>query len=179
MATTYSLRDLGITPGQSVSVELELELAPYVQGEIEYAVPDGKVPAQLAVTEMTDGTSFWLRFQAEFEGPCARCLEPASQRFSIDMHDVHDEKAKGEDADQLRSEHVDDQLHELNVTSMAQEAIALKFPTRVVCRTDCRGLCGQCGVNLNEHPDHAHEKPQDSRWDALKDLTFGEGESSS
>src|SRR5688572_30302047 len=102
--TTFSLRDLGLSPGQSRHDELELELVPYVQGAvdyvdaggkapalapkgvakpaaepvgIEYAVIDDKVTAQLDTTAMTEGTSFRLRFQADYTGPCARCLEPA------------------------------------------------------------------------------------------------------
>ena len=65
-----------------------------------------------------------------------------------------------------------DQGPVLDVTDWAREAVALQFPTQVLCREDCRGLCPQCGVNLNEHPDHAHEQPTDSRWDALKDLAL-------
>jgi hypothetical protein len=29
-------------------------------------------------------------------------------------------------------------------------------------------------VNLNEEPAHEHEKPQDSRWEALKGLQLDE-----
>ena len=55
-------------------------------------------------------------------------------------------------------------------TGWAQEEVGLQFPTQLLCRPDCRGLCPQCGENLNEHPDHAHEVQTDSRWDALKGL---------
>lgn len=183
MGTTFSLRDLGISPGQSRVEELELELPPYRQGGVDFVPEHGgkvpaagivayepatsPVPARLDVTAMTEGTSFRLRFEADFEGPCSRCLEPAAWHVDIDAHAVHDERA---DDEELRSDHVDDQTHELDVTGWAQEEVGLVFPTRVLCRAGCRGLCGECGVNLNEHPDHAHEKPTDSRWDALKAL---------
>jgi uncharacterized protein len=185
--TTYSLRDLGISPGQSRADELELELSPYRQGGVEFvpehggkAPPSGtidyapvaaKVPARLDVTAMTEGTSFRLRFESEFAGPCSRCLEPASWTAQVDAHAVHDERAEDDD---LRSDHVDDAAHELDVTSWAQEEVGLRFPTRVLCQPGCRGLCGQCGENLNEHPDHAHERPTDSRWDALRTLQLEE-----
>ncbi len=189
MGTTFSLRDLGISPGQGRHEELELELVPYVQGAIEYAddhgggkapkssvpAPDrieyvvdgGQVPAQLDVTAMTEGTSFRLRFHADYAGPCSRCLEPATWSVDVDAHAVHDPEA---DDDELKSEHVDDKLHQLHVSGWAREEVGLLFPTQVLCRSDCRGLCGECGINLNEHPDHAHEQPMDSRWDALRDL---------
>jgi uncharacterized protein len=191
MGTTYSIRDLGILPGQSKHEELQVALVPYVQGGvdyvdaggkapvlapkqptapvIEYSVEGGEVPVLLDVTEMTDGTAFRLRFEATYTGPCARCLEPATFTAHVDSHMVHDETAPA-DADELRSEHVDDHLHHLDVSAWAREEVGLQFPTRLPCRPDCRGLCPQCGLDLNEHPDHEHEQPTDSRWDALKDL---------
>lgn len=192
--TTCSLRDLGISPGQARHEDLQLELVPYVQGAVEFADDHGGgkapksssaaapkgieyvptspvVPAVLDVTAMTEGHSFRLRFEAAYEGPCSRCLEPATFLAKVDVHAVHDADAEEED---LRSDHVDDQRNELDVTAWAQEEVGVLFPTRVLCRPDCRGLCPQCGIDLNEHPDHGHEQPTDSRWDALKGLELDE-----
>lgn len=188
-STTFSLRDLGISPGQARHEELELTLVPYVQGAVEFADDHGggkapksstpapqrieyppveqPIPARLDVTAMTEGLSFRLRFEATYGGPCSRCLEPASWHVDVDAHAVHDFDTDEED---LRSDHVDDRLNQLDVTAWAQEEVGLRFPTQLLCRPDCRGLCPQCGENLNDHPDHAHEKPADSRWDALKSL---------
>lgn len=195
MGTTYSLRDLGISPGQAKQEHLEVEVAPYVQGAIEFADDGGggkapksqqpgrppgieyspkgnAVAATLDVNAMTEGTAFRLRFETDYEGPCARCLEPATLHVSVDDHIVHDETS---DEPELRSDHVDDRLLQLDVSGWAQESVGVRFPTRVLCRPDCRGLCPQCGVDLNEHPDHAHEQPADSRWDALRALQLEEG----
>ena len=195
MSTTFSLRDLGLSPGQARHEPLELELRPYVQGavelvidgakapvlapkappppRVEYVVPEGMVPAKLDITAMTEGHSFRLRFQADYIGPCARCLEPATFHADVDAHAVHDPET---DDEELRSDHVDDRTNQFDVSGWAREEVGLLFPTRVLCRPDCRGLCAQCGENLNEHPEHAHEQPTDSRWDALKDLQLGDAE---
>lgn len=172
MSTTISLRDLGLSPGQAAHREFDIELVPYVQAGEPYVVSSETVPARLDITAMDEGWSFHLRFQGEYVGPCSRCLEPAMFNAIIDAHEIHDPAIEpdSEDADQLRSDHVDDVANELDVSSWAQEAVALRFPTRVLCRPDCRGLCAQCGENLNEHPEHEHEQPTDSRWDALKNL---------
>jgi uncharacterized protein len=191
--TTFPLRDLGISPGQSRHEELMLELVPYVQGGVDYVDAGGKapvlgpkqpkaptieygvagdtVPAQLDITAMDDGESFRLRFSATFSGPCARCLEDATWSVDVDVHAVHDPDT---DDEALRMDHIDDDTHVLDVSSWAREEIGLRFPARLLCRKDCRGLCGECGVNLNEEPAHEHEKPQDSRWEALKGLQLDE-----
>jgi uncharacterized protein len=33
-------------------------------------------------------------------------------------------------------------------------------------------LCGQCGANLNEDPEHHHEAAPDPRWAKLGELKF-------
>jgi uncharacterized protein len=174
MATTYPLRNLGISAGQSKHEELELELMPYVQAGVAYASPVGTVPAKLDVTMMTEGLSFRLRFEADLVGPCARCLEDAKLHVNIDAHAVHDSEVED---DQLRSEWVDDEAVELDVTGWAQEEVGIKFPTRLLCRKGCRGLCDTCGIDLNQvEGEHTHDKPADSRWDALRTLQLGTDE---
>ena len=32
----------------------------------------------------------------------------------------------------------------------------LELPFQPLCRTDCCGLCAECGANLNDDPDHGH-----------------------
>ena len=39
-------------------------------------------------------------------------------------------------------------------------------------REDCRGLCPQCGADLNAEPEHTHAAA-DPRWAALRDLSAG------
>ncbi|MDD5069689.1 MAG: DUF177 domain-containing protein [Candidatus Omnitrophica bacterium] len=38
----------------------------------------------------------------------------------------------------------------LEVDDDIREQILLEFPMKVLCRQDCRGICPDCGVNLNE-----------------------------
>ena len=30
-------------------------------------------------------------------------------------------------------------------------ALLLELPSRILCKEDCKGLCSQCGANLNDH----------------------------
>ncbi len=46
--------------------------------------------------------------------------------------------------------------HELDLEPLAREAILLAAPIAPVCRPDCRGLCPECGADLNAGP-HAHD----------------------
>ncbi len=60
--------------------------------------------------------------------------------------------------------------HELDLEPLAREAILLAAPIAPVCRPDCRGLCPECGVDLNTGP-HAHdETPVDPRLEKLREF---------
>jgi uncharacterized protein len=72
--------------------------------------------------------------EGDTQRTCARCLEsfgrPYDSRFHLDYS-------------------VDGKL-ELDITDDVRQEILLSYPVRFLCRDDCRGLCPQCGTNLNE-----------------------------
>lgn len=59
----------------------------------------------------------------------------------------------------------------VDLTGEIRESILLTFPVHPVCRSDCRGLCPQCGANRNRKPCRCRP-PQDARWSALDGLTL-------
>ncbi len=110
-----------------------------------------------------------LRFEATLEGPCMRCLEPASPTFSVDAREVSQPGA----GEELESPYVDPE-GDLRLHDWARDALVLALPATILCRPDCAGLCPECGADLNHAgPDHGHERAPDPRWDALKDLDLG------
>ena len=46
--------------------------------------------------------------------------------------------------------------HELDLEVLAREAIQLAAPIAPVCRPECRGLCPECGLDINANP-HDHQ----------------------
>jgi uncharacterized protein len=111
------------------------------------------------------GWALRLRFEATLEGPCMRCLENASPAFAVDAYEVHQPGG----GDELTSPYLDD---ELDLAAWARDALALALPAQLTCRPECAGLCPQCGANLNEDPDHAHESAPSARWAKLSEIRF-------
>jgi uncharacterized protein len=93
-----------------------------------------------------------------------RCLEPAEPETAVDSREV-DVPGSGEE---LSSPYMVGEL--LDVQQWAHDAFALALPVSVVCKPDCAGLCAECGANLNDEPEHAHETGPDPRWAKLRDL---------
>ena len=47
--------------------------------------------------------------------------------------------------------------------------VLLASPVKLICREDCKGLCPQCGTNLNNATCNC-QQPGDPRWAALGEL---------
>jgi uncharacterized protein len=166
-ADAFDLAALGLSSGEGRRLDLHVRLEPLDFGGERYDVTPELIPVRLDVSRtMHSGWALRLRFEVELHGPCMRCLEPASPGFSVDAREV-DQPGGGEE---LTSPYI--KKGELELAAWARDALALTLPAQIACREDCAGLCPQCGVNLNEDPQHAHEREPDPRWAKLSELRF-------
>lgn len=85
---------------------------------------------------------------------CARCLEDAAVDLTTEF-DVLFRGDRGKQDDDDEDALLDVALHDgvvVDVSDPIREYIILSIPITPLCREDCRGLCDQCGQNLNEAP---------------------------
>jgi uncharacterized protein len=167
---SFDLAGLRLTSGEARRLDLNVAIAPFDLGGERYQLASELVPARLDVCRTTgQGYALRLRFAAALDGPCMRCLEPATTAFEVDAREV---SQPGEDAEELDSPYVDP-VGMLDLAGWARDALALTLPAAVLCRPDCAGLCPVCGENLNlAGPDHHHEAPPDPRWAKLREIHF-------
>jgi uncharacterized protein len=93
---------------------------------------------------------------AVVELPCSRCLEPArmaiSKPFDLFFRE-RDEQMFDEDEEVELSETETRTAFftgtQLAITDILREQILLALPMKALCTVDCKGLCPQCGTNLN------------------------------
>jgi len=106
---------------------------------------------------------------------CSRCSEP----FSFPVHEDFAVRYRGpftggaEEEHALDVEELDvDFLHEdlINVDELIRENILLALPVKPLCHEGCRGLCPQCGMNLNEGTCRCPSGSSDPRWRSLERL---------
>jgi uncharacterized protein len=163
----FDLGRLGLTSGEARHLDLTVALDPLQFGGERYEAAPAEVPVKLDASRTTgNGWFLRLRFSAQLEGPCMRCLDPASRGFDVDSREVDQ---PGADDDELVSPYLAGD--ELDVHAWARDALVLELPTQIVCSDDCKGLCTICGENLNTAPaGHRHEAPPDARWAKLSEL---------
>ncbi len=69
-----------------------------------------------------------------------------------------------------------DTRHTLDLTDVLRQYLLTDEPLKTLCRTDCRGLCQDCGADLNVENCSCQESPVDPRWSALANLISEEGQ---
>lgn len=169
-STTTTIVDLGrlsLSHGEGARLDLEVRLGALELGGQTYAPANGSTGTRLDISRPSNGYAFRLRFPLRIDGPCMRCLEPASLEVEVDAREV--DQANTDD-EELRSPYVVDQ--DLDLGRWSHDAAVLALPARILCRADCAGLCPVCGESLNnvDPGAHDHESAADPRWNKLKEL---------
>lgn len=165
----FDLARLGLTSGEGRRLDLHVAVEPFSFGGQHYAAEPDVMPVRLDVSRTTgSGWALRLRFEVNVAGPCMRCLEPAAPAFDVDVREVEQPGAADEE---LSSPYVNAD-GELDLAAWARDAVALTLPAQITCTPECAGLCPQCGVNLNDEPDHTHESAPDPRWSKLSEIRF-------
>ncbi len=164
--TTVDLRRLRLRPGEELTEEHEVAIAPLELGGQRYAAVPELVPAELTVTRAANGTAFRLRLTTQLHGPCYRCLDDAAFDQPIDVREYQADDPEGDD--ELESVYVAD--GRIDLSAWGRDSVVLALPDKILCREDCAGLCPVCGKNLNREP-HGHEGEElDPRWADLAEL---------
>ena len=103
-----------------------------------------------------------------YDTVCDRCLAPVHRTLSIPFKRTVALAGSLENEDNDEYLIARDRLLELDEPLL--EEITLVFPTKHLCREDCKGLCPKCGKDLNEGPCSCQKKEIDPRLAGLAKL---------
>lgn len=164
---TIDLATLALHSGEGRRLDLELVPEALELGGEIYDFGSEAVPARLDVSRTSSGHAMRLALTATLHGRCMRCLTPATFDVQVESREV-DQPGTGDE--ELASPYVD--VDELDIAAWAHDAIALALPVALLCRPECKGLCPECGISLNDlDSEHVHESEPDPRWAKLRELT--------
>jgi len=158
-------------------MNLDLERQPVGRSQLELA---GKVdlgpreggPTAVEVTGSLEvdnlGSRFLLtgRLAALGEVECGRCLAPCVLAYDVPVEIMVICTVEIDD-DMGDTLVIQQRSGEVDLSGALREAAILALPQIRVCRPDCRGLCAQCGTNLNIKRCDCTDEAADPRWDGL------------
>ncbi len=143
--------------------DFELESPPSLEGRATRAGQDIRLRGEI---------------KAAISAACDRCLSEVSILVEIpfDLFYAPAEVARDQTGErELRERDLDFAVYEndqINLDELVLEQLELSLPSRVLCRAECRGLCPQCGADLNVEPCDC-KPPIDPRWLAITRFEAG------
>lgn len=152
------------------SVDVEAEVAPddelWKDTDIEWA---GDVKVRLRASYAGTGEVVARgRVEGTLVQECRRCLDRVDTEFGHELTMVFVENAdESEDGGAYTLDPVGE---ELDVGNAVREEVVLAMNPFVECKPECRGLCPQCGQDLNEGSCDCTQDDADPRWAALRAL---------
>lgn len=98
--------------------------------------------------------------------PCDRCMSEVNKSFEyLFKHALVTENDNISDNDCI----VLDEF-KLDLDKLITDDLLLELPSKILCNDDCKGLCPNCGENLNEGSCDCAKHQVDPRLEVLKDL---------
>ena len=170
-----NLTDVFTSEGKVVEKTIPLEMTEFHSNAGDFQITD-KSPVQLTMSNLGVG-------KALVEGmasvtllmACDRCLEDVSVAMELKFQreissaDTQDSAIDDENQDVVEG-------GQLNVETLINNEILINLPDKVLCEEDCKGICKQCGQNLNKGDCGCDDFVPDPRMAAIKDIFNAERE---
>ncbi len=170
------VRNLQRRPGSMVTVTRSVP-APAGLGVAMARVPEGSpIDLDLRLESVLEGVLVSGSADLQISAECSRCLEPVEWHEEFDLTELFRypaTDARGAIVEEEEDESEDplpvlqDDL--IDLQPVLRDAVVLNLPLAPLCSEDCLGLCPECGVRMEDDPQHAHDT-SDPRWAALAAL---------
>ncbi|MBQ3519104.1 MAG: DUF177 domain-containing protein [Clostridia bacterium] len=138
--------------------------------DYSYTVEDDAIATPIHVVgeifNKTGIVSLKAKAKFDYATQCALCCKPLVRHATVPIHHILLTEMQDEDFDDL---YVQVENMRLFVDELVTEDIWLAIPSRFLCKEDCKGLCSQCGADLNE-AECGCKKEIDPRLAALQQL---------
>ena len=120
----------------------------------------------IRMTRTSEGLYLEGRLESEVDQECDRCLIPLSNELTADLGDLlyYPPRPGSDPVDNIPETGV------LDMRLLIREHFLLNMPMHSLCRAECKGLCPECGGNLNDTTCEHPEVDMDPRLAALKSL---------
>jgi uncharacterized protein len=151
----------------------------YAPGTLNYHSGEFRQVEPLEVDATAELVEGQIRVTGELhtrlEMACARCLEPVGEDVVREFDLFYKPMAcmTREEEERLKLDDTEVGFFQgegLFLADVLAEQVLLALPMKVICRSDCRGLCPQCGVNLNNEECRCEVHVSDPRMAPLSRL---------
>lgn len=148
-------------------IEIDSKLTFKQDDELSMSDSYNSAPVMVTGAIKRNGKNFSLelKYESTWSYNCGRCLTPTDyviegeiiRSIVKERNDVEDENVYVESA-------------VIDLYDVIYNDIVLNLPLQVMCDDDCKGLCPDCGINLNTETCQCEDENIDPRLAKLKNL---------
>ena len=151
-------------------MEIPIELTEFRIGTEKYQFVK-KSPVAIKVKNLGERkVDIRAKFNCILEIPCSRCLTGVEVPFDIEVEkEIDFNKTEEERAEDLDETNFITGFN-LDVDTLVYDEILIELPYHVLCKEDCKGLCKQCGKNLNSGSCQCDNEDLDPRMAVIRDI---------
>ena len=102
----------------------------------------------------------------EYTAPCDRCGRDTVKHYKVPIERVLVAQLENDENDEM----ILLQDYKLDMDELIYTEVVLAMPNKHLCSEDCKGICQECGKNLNDGPCDCATKTGDPRLAALSKL---------
>lgn len=148
--------------------ELQIDYKYDMSGvEVSGAFPlRNPVTAKGRVLNRASVVSLELIIRYTYSSVCDRCGEDCEREYNVSVDKLLAASIEGEDSDTII---VVPDL-KLDLDGLIYSEVILDLPTKFLCKEDCKGICPDCGKNLNDGECGCNHREIDPRLAKLAEL---------
>lgn len=162
--------DFNSSRNRKKEINVTYDLKPlYFDGEKIEAVEALNVVGN--ITSIGDVLTLRASIKTKLDLKCSRCLEAFIYPIDIEIEERFTNNNELQNDEEIIF--VDGNI--LDITEIVENVIISTLPIKRLCTDNCRGLCYQCGKNLNEGSCNCNTNDVDLRLAKLQEL-FGNKE---
>lgn len=133
----------------------------------------GRSELNLQAARANDKVELIGSVSAVVEFECDRCLRPLSVPVEQSFDLLYVPPLGTGDENELGDNDLSIGFYQgevIDIDDVVREQIELALPMAHLCSEQCRGLCQQCGANLNDGACACQNEELDARWSVLEEL---------
>ena len=147
--------------GKSLTLDIDVESTVLDDLEVEY------LRGSVRVLRVEKGLFVEGIVNTQLGLECVRCLKVFASPATLELAELFRMPGAPTKPDTVYALNEDG---EINLAPLIRELTWLAIPMKPLCEPDCKGLCPDCGVNLNIDSCQCEEEHVDPRLAPLKEL---------
>lgn len=118
----------------------------------------------LRLSRAKEGVLVQANIDTELKGTCSRCLDPINRTVHVEIEELYAYHSDADTEFRIGEDAV------LDLGPLLRAEVMMASDTPALCRTDCQGLCPECGANRNHTTCTCDTDVLDPRMAVLKQL---------